>query len=263
MGKRGLVYNEGDMLQLIRAKFQEPEYAVLYKVTDGTGSNYSRICDAIAVNLWPSRGNAVHGFEVKVSRTDWTRELKNPAKADAIACYCDYWWIVAPEGIVQDGELPPTWGLLCPFGRGLKIYAKAPKLNAQPLDKLFISAMLRRATEDMVPKSNIAAELHAKYVEGQAAAERHAEAHADAHAKANKIQLERLTKALADFELQSGVKIGEWDAGRIGHAVNCVLSCRYQRDRLVNLMHEAKNHAEAMTRVAASIAKTLAENPEL
>lgn len=254
-------FTEAELLQLIKGKFAAPEYAVLFKVTDGTGSNYSRICDALAMNLWPSRGNAVHGFEVKVSRGDWLRELKNPEKADAIACYCEYWWIVAPKGIVHDGELPATWGLLCPHGKGLKIHAKAPKLNSQPLDKLFIGAMLRRAVEDMLPKSQLAGELQAEYQRGRADAERHAEQHASSEARGNKMAIEALRKSLAEFEAASGVKIDHYNGARIGSAVNCVLNGRYQRDALVQLMHDSRRVASHATDLADRVAKTLEENP--
>lgn len=254
---------ENMLLHLIGRKFAPPEYATMFKVTDGTGTSYSRIADAVAMNLWPSRGGAVHGFEVKISRQDWLRELKNPEKAEAISQYCDYWWIVAPKDIIKAGELPPTWGTLHPHGNGLKIGTKAPKLKAKPLDKLFIGAMLRRASEDTVPKAQIAQELQAKYAEGHAAAEKHAMQHMAANSRAALIELEQLKLALAAFELESGVKIGTWDAGKIGSAVQAVLSCRYTRDRLVTMWHEAKNHAASAQRMADALAKTLEENPHV
>jgi len=32
------------------------------------------------MDLWPSGGLEIHGHEVKVSRSDWLRELKEPEK---------------------------------------------------------------------------------------------------------------------------------------------------------------------------------------
>jgi hypothetical protein len=87
----------------------------------------------------------VHGFEVKVSRGDWQRELQKPEKAEAIMRYCDHWWIVTPKGLVRDGELPPTWGLYELDGRGLRCAVQAPKLDATPLTREFVAAMVRRA----------------------------------------------------------------------------------------------------------------------
>lgn len=56
----------------------------------------------------------VHGFEVKVSRSDWLRELRTEGgKSHPWRSRCSHWWIVVPDrGIVRDGELPDGWGLL-------------------------------------------------------------------------------------------------------------------------------------------------------
>ena len=97
---------------LIRAKYPVREWALAFEVSNGTGSEARRHADAVAMNLWPSRGLAIHGFEFKVYRNDWLRELQNPAKAEPVAQYCDYWWLVTGPGIVKDGELPDTWGLM-------------------------------------------------------------------------------------------------------------------------------------------------------
>lgn len=96
----------GDIKAAMRARYCAPEWALMFEVGDGTGVNQRRWADAVAMNLWPSRGMEVNGFEIKVSRSDWQRELKNPAKAESVQQYCDRWWIVTAPGIVKDGELP-------------------------------------------------------------------------------------------------------------------------------------------------------------
>jgi hypothetical protein len=62
------------------------------------------------MNLYPSRGLEINGFEVTASRQDWIKELKSPEKSAPVQRFCDRRWIVAPAGIIQPGELPPTWG---------------------------------------------------------------------------------------------------------------------------------------------------------
>ena len=64
--------------------------------------------DLLAVGLWRSTGHRVHGFEVKVSRGDWLRELRKPGKARANLC--DAWTVATVPGVVKDGELPDGWG---------------------------------------------------------------------------------------------------------------------------------------------------------
>jgi hypothetical protein len=56
-------------------KYPAPEYATFFEVRDAAGFDSKRSADVITVATWPSRGLAIHGFEVKCSRSDWLREL--------------------------------------------------------------------------------------------------------------------------------------------------------------------------------------------
>ena len=104
---------EGQVFEALRARYAAPAWALLPQVADRTGAYASRAADALAVGLWPSRGLDVIGFEIKVSRSDWLRELRQPAKAEPMVAICDTWWIAAGEsGLVKSEELPGGWGLL-------------------------------------------------------------------------------------------------------------------------------------------------------
>ncbi len=133
--------------QALRVKYAAPEWALLEEVHNRTGGG-TRSADAIAMNLWESHAFRIIGFEIKVSRSDWLRELKDPSKADVIAAYCDMWFIVATPDIVKEDELPPAWGLQVLKGNGLHIVKKAPLLeDRKALDRRFVAAMVRRATQ--------------------------------------------------------------------------------------------------------------------
>lgn len=138
--------NSGDIRSALRARFAAPEWAIFFEVGDGTGAVQRRWADAVAMNLWPSRGLSLQGFEIKVTRSDWRAELKNPAKAESVGQYCDYWWIVAPAGVVPHDELPETWGLyeVNPAGKITQAVA-AEKRQSQPFGRPFLAALLRRA----------------------------------------------------------------------------------------------------------------------
>lgn len=133
----------------LRTRFCQPEWALFFEVADGTGASQRRWADAMAMNMWGSRGLALHGFEIKVSRSDWKRELANPAKAESIAGLCDFWSIVAPKGMIPLDELPPGWGLL-EVDSELKIVQRAagPK-NTDPamLTRSFVASLLRSAAK--------------------------------------------------------------------------------------------------------------------
>lgn len=196
------------MAALLR-RYPEGQYALLQQVANGTGSKASRWADAIAMSLWPSRGLEVHGFELKVYRGDWLRELKQPEKAEAIAPFCHRWYIVAPQGLVLDGELPPAWGLLELKGGKLFTTREAPLKEPKPLTVPVVAAILRRASETMVPRAAL-----------EQLAEQRGEEIAARKKTSAEIEVARLRemKARVDlFEQQSGVDIGRWTGGNVGN----------------------------------------------
>lgn len=105
-------------------------------LTEVTAPGHSgRRADAVHIGLWASRGaGTVEVCELKISRADWLKELKDPKKAEAWWPYCHVFWLVVPcEGIVQDGELPRGWGLMMPGGRGrrFKVIVKPEERKAE------------------------------------------------------------------------------------------------------------------------------------
>src|SRR5574342_435271 len=100
-----------DCIAALRKRFPAAEYAFLEQVANSTGSGVRGWADAIAMGLWPSRGISLWGFEVKVSRSDWKRELAKPKKSSEIQGYCDHSLVVTTPDIVEPSELPKNWGL--------------------------------------------------------------------------------------------------------------------------------------------------------
>lgn len=209
-----------DIKNALRTRFRSPEWALFFEVADATGIKQSRWADAVAMNMYPSRGLEVHGFEVKVSRSDWLSELKNPEKSAPVQRYCDRWWIVAPAGVILAGELPPTWGQYeaQPGGKLRQVIA-APKLEAQPVSRDFVAAMLRRvsvADEDIV-KAAVEIEVERLRQNDRKHIEREIEQRTD--------RLRALQAKIDEIELISGVSIDHWgcNAKEIGQAVKAVL----------------------------------------
>lgn len=137
------------------------ESCIMFEVAQGTGQHARRHLDAIAMELWPSRGLALHGIEVKVDLYDFRREAKDPGKAEEIARFCDYFWIAAPKDLVPVIELPSAWGLLELDGTKLSIKKTAVKTPAQPLTPLFVAALLRASCRP-VTESDVAEVLKAR-----------------------------------------------------------------------------------------------------
>jgi hypothetical protein len=133
-----------DVRAAMRRYYSAPEWAILFEVADATGARHTRFADAIAMSLWPSRGLSLHGLEIKVYRHDWLREKSNPAKAEPIACRCDYWWVIAPPDVVETPEVPENWGYIVVEESGALSFVKpAAKIEAQPIDRAFMASLMR------------------------------------------------------------------------------------------------------------------------
>ncbi len=167
------VVTANEVLTALRVTHAAPEWVFLADVANGTGMHARRRADAIAMNLWPSRGLEVKGFEIKVSRGDLKRELAEPEKADAVARYCDTWWIAAPKGLVQAGDLPLSWGLVEVTEKGARTTKAADRQEAAPLTRHFVAALARAVAAEVesmrhthVPRASIADQLEARYQQG-------------------------------------------------------------------------------------------------
>lgn len=88
-----------------------------------------RRADALHIGFTSTSGRLLTGHEVKVSRSDWRKELDTAGKADFWADNCHAWYVVAPgPHVVPSDELPEGWGLMYPNPRTktrMKIVAKA------------------------------------------------------------------------------------------------------------------------------------------
>lgn len=244
-----------------------PAWAFVPKVRNAAGFNATRTIDALAMSLWPSRGLELHGHEIKVSRADWLRELKDPAKAEAFTQLVDRWWLVVSDAaIVQEGELPPTWGLMVARGRGIVVKVQAPQLpptDAPWMPKTFLAALLRSATRTQ--------EVTPAEVEAAVSAAREAwEAQHSENIEGWRTSRDGLRDRLRAFEDASGLSLDSWrdrggdqeQARRMGAAVRLVLAGdakveEYER-RLLNLADQADRLA-AEARRAAGVPENVTE----
>lgn len=115
-------------------------------ITEPQAPKSQRRCDLLRIGMWSSRGTGIDVHEIKVSRSDWLRELDDPAKAEAWWPYCSRFWVVAPPGIVAGGELPEGWGLMEPQARSRRFKVRVRPAEKQPeLTVGLIVELMRRA----------------------------------------------------------------------------------------------------------------------
>lgn len=133
---------------VLRNKFPAEEYVLIAEVPDNVSAR-NRYLDFMVINLWQSRGLAVTGIERKSNRGDWLNERKNPKKQENHFKHCDYFYLLTDkEGVAKLEEIPETWGWYHITDKGiLKTLKPAPKLQSEPISRVLLCAMLRRAQD--------------------------------------------------------------------------------------------------------------------
>jgi len=230
--------NTREVLKLIRKKYAGAEYALFEEVRNAAGHSANRSADVMVMNLWPSRGLELTGMEIKVSRHDWLKELKSPAKAESFIKYCDRWYLViGDESILVKGELPPTWGLVLAKGSRLTTLVEAPKLDPVPLSKGIMASMFRRITQGMIHPDDI----EDKILEAKEATKTY-------HERERlylEQRLEKLGKTVKEFEDASGIRIDMgWYRPGVGDAVKFILDGG--TDKIAKELEVFKNNVEVL-----------------
>lgn len=150
-----------DLDSMLRKRFNKsgpggsPRYLLGAEVRlDAFGS---RSADMIVQDTWSGGGNDPltqyprHGFEIKVSRSDWLAELRDPFKAAAFRPYCHFWnLVIADKNMVKEDELPDGWGMLVPLGdNGSLLQVIRPKRNyeVKQMPVGMMASFLRRVTD--------------------------------------------------------------------------------------------------------------------
>ncbi len=137
-----------DVMKALRERHAGNEWAWFEEVPDGTGQSARRRADGVAMNMWPSRGLELHGFEVKVDRKDWRDEKEHPEKAEAVARFCDRWWLVIDDlKIIEGHDVPLVWGILVVANGKIVTHREAAKLEPQALTRSMVASLLRRASD--------------------------------------------------------------------------------------------------------------------
>lgn len=238
----------------LKSVFHEGPWVLLPQVRNKTGLSTKeevRYADAIAASVYPSRGLYLVGIEIKVSRNDWIKELRNPVKSTAIQKFCRHWYIAAPGGVIEKNELPATWGLITCTTTRAKIAVKAPTLDTATPDMSFLCSVLRNAMKGVVPKSETkvsSALLNDARREGIEEGRKLERDHGKNHALATQV---------GGFEQASGVRISNWNYGNIGNAVRAVLSMSAACDKKRIVRREINNQINILDSASGRLRESL------
>lgn len=143
-----------DLVKLIRQRYplKRPNgyqaHVVLEQVPDATGYDQGHWIDVAVFDMWPSEGLLRSAFEIKVSRSDFLRELQHPSKHKWVLESFHHFWFVAPQDVIQLEELPVNVGWMCPRGNKLVIKRHAVKNPNPKLDDVLLAAFMRAAAKE-------------------------------------------------------------------------------------------------------------------
>src|SRR5579862_2430119 len=146
----------GAIIGLLQSTYPEPEWATFAELRAGTGYSNDQRLDLFVLNLWPSKQYRSLAIEVKVSRSDFKRELKDPGKrvfAETVAHEC---YFAVPVGLVRKDEIPEGWGLYEVTRGGIRTAKMATQRTPAPWPMSFMASLARQSA-DRTPRLKKAA----------------------------------------------------------------------------------------------------------
>lgn len=203
---------------LLRAKYPRDRYALFFDVPDAVSLRQQRRIDALAFGIWQSVGREIQGFELKISRSDWLRELKQVDKADPFIALCDRFWLVTADSkIAKLDEVPACWGWMTATASGLRVQRPASKLpgvgNAIPRD--FLIGVLRKLQDNLLNSADVRTAIEERI---KTATDRF-----DERVQSRTVRLQQQFEALqakvTKFKEESGIDLDDWRMGDIGRIV--------------------------------------------
>lgn len=198
--------------------------------------------DALSIMGWMSRGFEALGFEIKVSRADWLRELKDVAKAEPLVRLCTRWWICAPPGVVEEAELPEAWGLLVFHASRIVAARQAPRLSPEPWSPEMWRCMLLRLAGREATPAEVSRAREAAYKDGYDAGQREGKRGATRALE----DLATLRRDVEAAEKATGVHLSNWMSyPSLGMAMRII-----QGSRLPYLSEDLEKAAAALRALA-------------
>lgn len=148
-----------DIIKALRKRHGNREWAFFPELRVGTGYQTRRLAkqginpeqrlDAFAFNLYPSKKHMRITYEIKVSRSDFLHELKNPMKRKQGLELSNEFYFVTPVGLVKPEEIPTECGLIEVYDNlNSRIKVRAPRRKGTEPSWNFIASIARRVQKD-------------------------------------------------------------------------------------------------------------------
>lgn len=256
-------------------RWPDDEYLKILEAPQ-SADRQGRKLDMVVVSLWRSRGHELDGVEIKVSMSDWKRELDGvvvrgrkkggPEKADWWWARVHRFWIAAPMALAEKiaADVPSGWGLLGCADGAPKMLVKPEKHSPLPLEWPVVVGMMR-ASADAGTAALLRAEDRGRRL-GYDLAHAEGVSEPDVALRRAQAELEQLRDTVRRFEEASGVKVEQWDSGRIGFAVKVLMAAgpdpTYKAAQIARLADDLVRHADQVRRTAKAVESAFTQ-PEL
>lgn len=126
-------------------KLEQEGVVLLREVRNKAAHHANRSLDGMSFGTWPSKGTHMVGYEVKINRSDWKKEIEDIEKSEAFRPFCKYFYLVSSKNIAEFHEIPETWGWLEWDGRRMVTVKPAPENKSiQPLPSTMLAAITKR-----------------------------------------------------------------------------------------------------------------------
>jgi hypothetical protein len=124
----------------------KPEGLLIFELRTGTGykAGEPNRLDAFFMAETLTQGLRRIVYEIKTSRADFLRELREPRKRRAALRVSNQFYFVTIPGLVKAEEVPLECGLLELRGNMLDEVVAAPYRDSMPASWLFFAAVARR-----------------------------------------------------------------------------------------------------------------------
>lgn len=119
---------------------------LIFEMPTGTGYSHGEASkiDAFYMACRPSENFKRIAYEIKISRADFLREIKEPRKRRAALRVSNQFYFVTPADLVRTEEIPLECGLMELGPHGLYEKVNAPFRDGLPASWHFFAAFARR-----------------------------------------------------------------------------------------------------------------------
>lgn len=125
------------------------------RVGTGFGKDAEQRIDFWALDTYPSHRFRRVAYEIKVSRSDFLNELRQPLKRRRALLLSNEFYFISPPGLIKAGELPIECGLaeitggrIDPTTTYINFKHAAPWRDTIPPTWQFVAAVVRRAKRE-------------------------------------------------------------------------------------------------------------------